>query len=354
MTTEHGFWGLGSQDMKTVAVFKMRYLLLHVSQIRNQNNIAVMGFIWQVAVAGTLVTQHLVRLAHAQNSSLPEHCDLSVRRAAEDGLFNSTGTGEIDFARKDTLHPLEPWYLTQALRDVDFYADGRALRTQALTVFLSVPRSFVSSEQANNTNVCAYRMMGLNATANDDGSCDKLLSDDCLKAIDDLPGKVDDDDDCPSVDVRDACGQVFFLSTCEFLHVSLPLLKLPNWMGTEADLRPSSSAQLAHSTFQAPRAPSRPCPGRTCPTTTRHSRAWEPSRSRSTQSPTARRTTCTTCASASQSPFSSRLAWGSRALFRTNSKRCCASRQTMLQRGAGSRKETFRRRARAGCRDRGP
>ncbi|KAJ4144311.1 hypothetical protein LMH87_003201 [Akanthomyces muscarius] len=189
-----------------------------------------MRLIRQVAVAGTLAAQ-LVRLAYAQNSSLPEHCDLTIQQAAAGGFFNSTGTGEIQFARQDSQHPLEPWYMTQTLHVTRDEKD--AWRTQSLTVFLSVPESFVGSDEANNTNVCAYRMRGLNATAHDDGSCDELLSDDCLDAIDDLPAMPDSDGNCPSVNVQDACGQGFFLSTARPFNFSSSVCSISGLSGSD-------------------------------------------------------------------------------------------------------------------------
>lgn len=137
---------------------------------------------------------------------------MAIRRVANNGSFNSTGSAEFQLAMENDQDPLQPWYLTEALRDVPLNDNGTR-GTQALTIFLSVPESFVGSEQGNNTKFCTYRMVGQNATAADDGSCDKILSTECLKAIDDIPAMKDNDDDCPRPDIRDACGHVFTLSS---------------------------------------------------------------------------------------------------------------------------------------------
>lgn len=176
-----------------------------------------MGLIRTVFIGSTLAARRLTGFADAQNTTLPEHCDGTIKQVADGGVFNSTGTGKIEFALQDDQNPLEPWYMTQALRDVPLNERGTR-GTQAQTIFISVPESFVGSEQANRTQVCAYRMVGLNATASDDGSCKEMLSDECLEAIDAAPAMLADKDDCPSLEVRDACGHIFYLATCTSLH----------------------------------------------------------------------------------------------------------------------------------------
>lgn len=153
----------------------------------------------------------------AQNSSTFAGCPTGTE---------SLATGELGFnATKSAGFTLQPelgeWYISLGLRDsrADNLHFGDARAGQWLEVMLSVPESFIGSQQGNDTEYCMYRFPARNETADEDeeaGSCKGVISDDCVEAM--QKSWMEDGNGCPSIDVREECGFNWEISTGTFPH----------------------------------------------------------------------------------------------------------------------------------------
>lgn len=124
--------------------------------------------------------------------------------ANNNNIFNSTG--EATFQLKGQS---EPWHLALA------FSDERAKNTiygleptrQTLSVIVSVPETFPNSEAGNQTSLCVYRLEQKNGTAaNAQSTCTGIISDDCIRALNNVPAPKDGL--CPVPDIASACGSV--------------------------------------------------------------------------------------------------------------------------------------------------
>lgn len=119
-------------------------------------------------------------------------------------MFDTLNTsGVVQFHPGDDLPA--PWYMTMAMGDIRDEI-MTPLTQQNLASFVSVPEELTGSGKGNVTNVCFYQMKGLNKTMNDDGSCEGLLSDKCVRALKNLPPP-SEGQDCPQPpdEIRDIC-----------------------------------------------------------------------------------------------------------------------------------------------------
>lgn len=119
-------------------------------------------------------------------------------------MFDAVNTsGVVQFHPGDDLPA--PWYMTMAMGDS---LDKRLspLTQHDLASFLSVPEELALSGKGNMTNVCFYQARAVNKTMNDDGSCDGILSDKCIRALKTIPPP-SMGEDCPEVpdEIRDIC-----------------------------------------------------------------------------------------------------------------------------------------------------
>lgn len=141
----------------------------------------------------------------AQKSSDFAECPVGTAPLASgQDEFNATKSAEFSLHRA-----LGTWYLSFGLRDIrGNHLDLESFTTvQWLEIMLSVPESLIGSRQENGTEYCMYRFPARNETVDEDeiaGSCQGVLSDDCVEAMENSP--VVNDDGCPSIDVREKCG----------------------------------------------------------------------------------------------------------------------------------------------------
>ncbi|OAA55460.1 hypothetical protein ISF_07971 [Cordyceps fumosorosea ARSEF 2679] len=147
----------------------------------------------------------LTPLAAAVDLNDPlDGCPSAVRSlAAGQPIFNSTGE-----ARLPVTTASDPWYLALGFRDEReknaIY--GLELTRQSLDVIVSVPETFPGSAAGRQTSLCVYRLRQQNATADEQASCDGVLSDACVKALESVQAPAAGDGSCPVPDVSAACG----------------------------------------------------------------------------------------------------------------------------------------------------
>lgn len=140
--------------------------------------------------------------AQQSNISATENCNPTLRRLANnDTALNATGSAAFRLGHD------EDWYLSYSLTDRRhenlFFGDE--VTSQDLGVYLSVPASFIGSEQGNGTRFCMYMMPGRNRTSEEGGgSCAGVVSDECLEAMRSVPPP--EDGRCPRADIREQCN----------------------------------------------------------------------------------------------------------------------------------------------------
>lgn len=149
------------------------------------------------------------------DTSKAEDCPIYLQPIIN-GDYNSSGTLAFQFEDQDE------WRLSLTLQDIRRPENSYPTTENYLATFLSVPESLIGSEQGNKTAVCTYWMNGRNATVNESNnsteSCGGILSDRCREVLQAVRGP--SDDDCPSLnstEVREACGDIVWLSTGQSL-----------------------------------------------------------------------------------------------------------------------------------------
>lgn len=150
-------------------------------------------------------------LAQSRNTSSLEGCSQSIQSIARGGRANSTGSLAMN-AQTEINQPDEEWYLSMMLRD-NRHEGSDAWEfepLQNLQVFLSVPEVTNGSRGGNTPRMCAYRLEGVNATADGSNfvgpSCDGVLSDECRIELErEFP--LPEGDRCPvPPDPSELCG----------------------------------------------------------------------------------------------------------------------------------------------------
>ncbi|WQF80619.1 hypothetical protein CDEST_05633 [Colletotrichum destructivum] len=144
--------------------------------------------------------------AQASNTSSLDSCPQDIQSIANGrARYNSTGSTSFNLGQEDD------WQLSYGLQDMraENFRAGHWVTMQYLSTFLSVPASFISSPRGSHTRICSYRMPGQNKTLDDQaegasGSCEGVLSDECIQALLRAPPPVEDD--CPRIDPAEACG----------------------------------------------------------------------------------------------------------------------------------------------------
>ncbi|KAK6221294.1 hypothetical protein QIS74_04862 [Colletotrichum tabaci] len=144
--------------------------------------------------------------AQASNTSSLDSCPQDIQSIANGrAKHNSTGSTAFNLGQEDD------WQLSYSLQDMraENYRAGHWVTMQYLSTFLSVPASFNGSPRGSHTRICSYRMPGQNKTLDDrsegaSGSCEGVLSDECIQSLLLAPPPVEDD--CPRIDPTEACG----------------------------------------------------------------------------------------------------------------------------------------------------
>ncbi|SPJ78593.1 uncharacterized protein FTOL_06982 [Fusarium torulosum] len=140
----------------------------------------------------------------AQANSSYRDCPVAIRNiATENWPYNSTGTLPIEFEGQD-----DPWQISVAVTDRRaphlWFGDRKS--DQETNTYLSVPESLIGSSEGNETFVCLYMMPGVNQTATNateaDGSCNGILSDECIEEFNDAP--TSDGQKCPTVSASES------------------------------------------------------------------------------------------------------------------------------------------------------
>lgn len=165
-----------------------------------------------IACKALAIAAAVVQLAAAVDLNNPlDGCPAAAQALADgENIFNSTG--ETSFKLNSDS---EPWHLVLAFRDErarnTIY--GTEPTRQSVDVILSVPESLPGSTEGSDTNLCIYRFSQQNGTANDQASCSGVLSDECIKALNNAPPAKDGA--CVTPDVS-ACGNLEVVK-CEYM-----------------------------------------------------------------------------------------------------------------------------------------
>ncbi|KAL0934773.1 uncharacterized protein CTRU02_209364 [Colletotrichum truncatum] len=147
-------------------------------------------------------------LGQSTNTTSLENCPSAIQNIGGGRTqFNSTGTRPFKLIPNQE----DDWYLSYTLTDLrgENMKFGPWVTMQDLSVYLSVPQSFIGTQQGNNTDFCMYLMPGRNDTltySGDDASrsCEGVLSDNCIRALRSTPPPAEGD--CPRADISAACG----------------------------------------------------------------------------------------------------------------------------------------------------
>ncbi|KAJ3494988.1 hypothetical protein NLG97_g3712 [Lecanicillium saksenae] len=157
-----------------------------------------------LATKALLAAAALVQLTGAIDLNDPlDGCPPAARAIADSqSVFNSTG--ETPF--KLQQNQANDWYLSLTFRDErkSNVIYGVEQTRQTLGVIVSVPGDFPRSDAGKQTNLCIYRLQQQNGTANEQASCSGLLSEECIKALNNVPAAKDGS--CPVPDIGGACG----------------------------------------------------------------------------------------------------------------------------------------------------
>ncbi|KAJ6780339.1 hypothetical protein PWT90_08076 [Aphanocladium album] len=151
-----------------------------------------------------LAAAALVQLTSAIDLNDPlDGCPPAARAIADNkSVFNSTG----ETAFKLQENQSDDWYLSLTFRDErkGNVIYGVEPTRQTLSVIVSVPGDFPRSDAGKQTNLCVYRLQQQNGTANEQASCSGLISDECIKALNNVPAAKDGS--CPVPDIGAVCG----------------------------------------------------------------------------------------------------------------------------------------------------